>query len=113
MREIRTSRSTRGRRARPALYSINAVRARYGKKIGHRVGVVSASRKLARLIWSMLAKQTDFIDSPKRLTERKRATLRNRAKRFDSKENESPALRDLLLNLHKLDPEIVEMLAGL
>ncbi len=92
----------------------NAVRARYGKKIGHGVGVVSTSRKLSRFIWAMLTNQTDFIDSPKLLTEHKRTMLRNRAKRFDSNNNkENNSLKDLLLNLHKLDPEIVEMLAEL
>jgi transposase len=93
----------------------NAVRARYGKKMGHGVGVVSTARKLARLIWAMLTNQTDFIDSPKILTERKLATLRGRVKRFDSNSNKenTSTLKDLLLNLHKLDPGIVEMLAEL
>lgn len=90
----------------------NAVRTRYGEKRGHGVGVVSTARKLARLIWAMLTNQTDFIDSPKLLTERKRRRLSNRVKKFDSGANES-SVKDLLINLLKLNPEIVEMLAEL
>jgi transposase len=89
-----------------------AVRGRYGAKKGHGVGTVSTARKLARLIWAMLTNQTDHIDSPKALTETKRARLRNKVKRFDSRENE-PTLRDLLLNLDKLDPDVVQMLTEL
>lgn len=89
-----------------------AVKARYGKK-GHGVAVVSTARKLARLIWAMLTNETDFIDSPKTLTEKKRARLRNRAKRFDSNKENNATLKDLLINLHKLDPEVAQMLAEL
>jgi transposase len=88
-----------------------AVRARYGEKKGHGVAMVSTARKLARLIWSMLVNGTDFIDSPKALTEIKRRRLSNRVKRFES--NEKSTLKDLLLNLDKLNPEVVEMLAEL
>jgi hypothetical protein len=89
-----------------------AVRARYGEKKGHGVGVVSTARKLARLIWATLTNQTDYIDSPRVLTERKRRRLSNRVKRFDSNEKK-PTLKDLLLNLDKLDPQVVQMLAEL
>ncbi len=89
----------------------SAVSARYGKKIGHKVGVISTARKLSQLIWAMLTNQADFIDSPKVLTERKRRRLSNRVKRFDS--NEKSSLKDLLLNLDKLDPQVVQMLAEL
>ncbi len=88
-----------------------AVRARYGEKRGHGVGVVSTARKLTRLIWAMLANETDFIDSPKVLTENKRRRLKNRVKKFDS--SEKSMLKDLLLNLDKLNPEVVQMLAEL
>ena len=88
-----------------------AVRGRYGEKKGHGVGTVSTARKLARLIWAMLTNQTDYIDSPKALTETKRARLRNKAKRFDS--SEKTTMKDLLLNLDKLNPEVVQMLAEL
>jgi transposase len=88
-----------------------AVRARYGERRGHGVGVVSTARKLARLIWAMLTNETDFIDSPKVLTETKRRRLRNRVKRFES--NEKSTLKDLLLNLDKLDPEVAKTLAEL
>jgi len=91
-----------------------AVRTRYGVKKGHGVGVVSTARKLTRLIWAMLTNGTDFIDFPKALTEMKKRRLRNRVKRFDSNnENSKPTLRDLLINIHKLDPGIVQMLAEL
>jgi len=44
----------------------------------------------------------------------KKRRLRNRVKRFDSNnENSKPTLRDLLINIHKLDPGIVQMLAEL
>lgn len=89
-----------------------AVRGRYGAKKGHGVGTVSTARKLARLIWAMLRNQTDYIDSPKGLTETKRARLRNKVKRFDSSET-WPTLKDILLNLDKLDPEVVQMLTEL
>ncbi len=89
-----------------------AVRARYGEKKGHGVGAVSTARKLTRLIWAMLTNQTDYIDSPRVLTDQKRRRLSNRVKRFDSSENK-PTLKDLLLNLDKLDPEVVELLAEL
>ena len=89
-----------------------AVRARYGEKKGHGVGVVSTARKLARLIWATLTNQMDYIDSPKVLTDQKRRRLSNRVKRFDSNEKK-PTLKDLLLNLDKLDPQVVGLLAEL
>jgi transposase len=89
-----------------------AVRTRYGEKRGHGVGVVSTSRKLARLIWSMLTNETDFIESPRQLTEKKRRMLRNRVESFDANIGR-PTFRDLLINLDRLDPEVVRMLAEL
>jgi hypothetical protein len=92
----------------------DAVRARYGRRKGHGVGVVSTARKLTRLIWAMLTNETDFIDSPRLLTEMKRARLRKRVKRFDSnRENDDATFKHLLINLHKLDPEVMQMLADL
>ena len=90
----------------------DAVRARYGEKRGHGVGVVSTARKLARLIWSMLTNETDFIESPKQLTEKKRRKLRKRVERFDAN-RETFTVKDLLVNLDRLDPEVVRMLAEL
>jgi transposase len=92
----------------------DAVRARYGRRKGHGVGVVSTARKLTRVIWAMLTNETDFIDSPRLLTEMKRARLRKRVKRFDSnRENDDATFKQLLINLHKLDPEVMQMLADL
>ncbi|MDG6934500.1 MAG: IS110 family transposase [Nitrososphaerota archaeon] len=91
-----------------------AVKARYGKKAGHVVGTVSTSRKLVRLIWSMLANRSDFTDSPQKLTARKQNALKNRVKRFDAKSstkeddessNNTPMIK-LLLNLPKMNPEV-------
>jgi transposase len=89
-----------------------AVKARYGKKAGHVVGLVSTSRKLVRLIWSMLSNKTDFADSPQKLTQLKQRKMKRRAKRFDEKNangdddnNRSPMIK-LLLNLPKMNPEV-------
>lgn len=101
-----------------------AVKGRYGKKLGPIVGTVSTSRKLVRLIWSMLTNKTDFIDSPQKLTETKKKKMLKRVKRFDSSNALNngndvyrPPMIKLLLNLDKLNPEVKgqvqEMLAQL
>jgi transposase len=96
-------------------FHYEAVKGRYGKKIGHVVGIVSTSRKLLRLIWSMLSNKIDFTDSPKKLTQFKQNKMKNRAKRFDEKNalndndddgsNAMPMIK-LLLNLPKMNPEV-------
>jgi len=89
-----------------------AVKTRYGKKAGHPVGIVSTSRKLILLIWSMLTNKTDFIDSPQKLTQLKQNRMKSRIKRFDRQAASyltgvgNPPMIKLLLNLPKMDPEV-------
>lgn len=89
-----------------------AVRARYGEKRGHGVGVTSTARKLTRLIWAMLTNGTDFMDSPTVRTERKTKELSRRARRYDSSP-EKPSLVTLLLNLEKLPLDVRQTLSEL
>lgn len=88
----------------------NAVSSRYGKR-GHGIGVISTSRKLLHLIYSMLTNRTDYISSPVKLTERKRRMMKKRAMMYDR--DEKPSMIKLLLNIDSLNDEVKQMLVGL
>ena len=91
-----------------------AVKSRYGKKAGHGVAIASTSRKLIRLMWSMLTNNQDYIECSKQLVEVKRRTLRKRSEKFESTPQEQkPSLINLMLNLDKLNPAVRQMLSEL
>ena len=92
----------------------HAVKSRYGNKAGHGVAIASTSRKLMRLMWSMLTNNQDYIECSKQLVEVKRRTLRKRSEKFESTPNEQkPSLINLMLNVDKLNPAVRQMLSEL
>ena len=90
------------------------VKSRYGKKAGHGVAIASTSRKLIRLIWSMLTNKLDYTECSKQLVEVKRRTLRKRSEKFElTPQEQKPSLINLMLNLDKLNPAVRQMLTEL
>jgi transposase len=60
---------------------LRALYTRIQKKRGHNVAVVAVGRKLAELIWQLLTKEEDYLYAMPRLTDEKRARVRQLAKR--------------------------------
>jgi hypothetical protein len=53
---------------------------RIKKKKGHNVAIVAAARRLAELIWAMLRKNEEFVYAQPRLTDEKRARVKQMAR---------------------------------